>query len=156
MASLFTLPAGRRAKWVVALIWLAAIFASFATNLPAKFSDAEKNESTSFLPGDAESTKALEVSNDLQDGEKAAIVIVYRREGGLTAADKQRIAQDIEALNGLELRATSPLQQGGAVAPTAAARSCRRRSRATARPTRSSIPSTRCASASATRAAAWR
>ncbi len=107
MASLFTLPAGRRAKWVVALIWLAAIFASFATNLPAKFSDAEENESTSFLPGDAESTKALEVSNDLQDGEKAAIVIVYRREGGLTAADKQRIAQDIEALNGLELRATS-------------------------------------------------
>ena len=111
MASLFTLPAGRRAKWVVALIWLAAIFAAFATNLPGKFSDAEENESTSFLPGDAESTKALEISNDLQDGEKAAIVIVYRRAGGLTDADRQRIAQDSRQLNGLKLRATSPFSK---------------------------------------------
>ena len=60
-----------------------------------KFADAEKNESTSFLPGDAESTKALEaVTEELQGGEQAPIVIVYRREGGLTAADRKRGSAD--------------------------------------------------------------
>ena len=60
MSSLLTIFAGRRAKWVVAGVWLLAIVASFAANLPGKFTDAEKNESTSFLPGDAESTTALD------------------------------------------------------------------------------------------------
>jgi RND superfamily putative drug exporter len=108
VASLLTLPARRRAKWVVALVWLAAMFAAFGANLPAKFSDAEQNESTSFLPGDAESTKALQVTNDLQNGEKAAIVVVYRRASGLAAADHRRIARDIRALDARRLRATSP------------------------------------------------
>ena len=92
MASFLTVFAGRRAKWVVAAIWVLAIVGSFAANLPGKFTDAEKNESTSFLPGDAESTKALTATKRFQDGEELApLVIVYRREGGLTAADK---AQD--------------------------------------------------------------
>ncbi len=107
MSSLFALAAGRRTKWVVALVWLVAIFVSFAANLPAKFTDAEENESTSFLPGDAESTKALQITEALQGGEQAAIVIVYRRASGLTAADRRRIAGDVRELNALNLRATS-------------------------------------------------
>ncbi len=108
MASLLTVFAGRRAKWVVAAIWVLAIFASFAANLPGKFSDAEENESTSFLPGDAESTKALEATKRFQGGELAPLVIVYRRNGGLTAADQRRINGDVSALNELRLRSTSP------------------------------------------------
>ncbi len=99
---------GRAGKWVTAGVWLIAIFASVAFDLPGKFTDAEKNESTSFLPGDAESTRALARTEKLQDGEKAPMVVVYRREGGLTAADRQRIRGDLRELNGLELRATSP------------------------------------------------
>ena len=108
MAALLATPAGRRAKWVVAAVWLVALFASFATNLPGKFTDAEKNESTSFLPGDAESTKALEATERFQGGELAPMVIVYRREGGLTAADRRKIAADRAAINRLDLRATTP------------------------------------------------
>ena len=97
--SIFTIATGRRAKWVVFLIWLVAIFiASGPANLPGKFTDAEDNESTSFLPGDAESTKALEATEELQGGELAPAVIVYRRESGLTAADRQRIAEDARRL----------------------------------------------------------
>jgi len=91
--------AGRRAKVVVAAVWVLAIVGSFAANLPGKFTDAEKNESTSFLPGDAESTKALTATKRFQDGEVAPLVLVYRREGGLTAADRSRIAADRTALN---------------------------------------------------------
>ncbi len=97
--SLFTFPAGRRAKWVVFAIWFIAIFvAAGPANLPGKFSDAEDNESTSFLPGDAESTKALEATEALQAGELAPAVIVYRRESGLTAADGRTIAEGVRQL----------------------------------------------------------
>ncbi len=111
MSWLLALPGGRRTKWVIALAWLLAIFGSFAANLPGRFSDAERNESTSFLPGDAESTKALTISKALQGGEQAPTVIVYRRASGLTAADARRIAGDVRELNALKLRATSPFQR---------------------------------------------
>jgi putative drug exporter of the RND superfamily len=97
--SIFARPAGPRAKWVVFAIWLVAIFiAAGPANLPGKFTDAEDNESTSFLPGDAESTEALEAAEGLQGGELAPAVIVYRRESGLTAADRERIASDVRRL----------------------------------------------------------
>ncbi len=108
MGSLFAVVAGRRAKWVVALAWLLAVLGAGAANLPGKFADAEKNESTSFLPGDAESTKALEVITDLEDGELAPLVIVYHRDDGLTADDRRVIARDRKVLNKKKLRATSP------------------------------------------------
>ena len=94
--SIFARPAGPRAKWFVFAVWLVVIFiAAGPANLPGKFTDAENNESTSFLPGDAESTKALEAAEELQGGELAPAVIVYRREAGLTSADRQRIVEDI-------------------------------------------------------------
>ncbi|MGC1166802.1 MAG: MMPL family transporter [Solirubrobacterales bacterium] len=97
--SLFTFPAGRRAKWIVFAVWLVAIFvASGPANLPGKFEEAEDNESTSFLPGDAESTDALKATEALQDGELAPAVIVYRRAEGLTVADLEKIRTDVAAL----------------------------------------------------------
>jgi RND superfamily putative drug exporter len=97
--SIFAFAARRRAKWVVFAVWLVGIFiAAGPANLPGKFSDAENNESTSFLPGDAESTKALEATEDLQGGELAPAVIVYRRASGLTPADMRKIEQDVERL----------------------------------------------------------
>src|SRR3954462_281455 len=111
MSSLFAVPAGRLAKWLVALVWLVVVVAVIAGNLPGKFSDAEKNESTSFLPGDAESTKALAVTKQLEGGERAATVIVYRRDGGLTAADKAKIKSDTGRLNELDFPAASKFGQ---------------------------------------------
>ncbi|QEC48046.1 MMPL family transporter [Baekduia soli] len=99
MTRFLTLPAGRRAKWIVFAVWIVAIFAVSAAQLPSKFSAAEKNESTSFLPGSAESTKALAVTKRLQGGERAATVIVYQRREGLAAADRARIAADVRRLD---------------------------------------------------------
>jgi RND superfamily putative drug exporter len=93
--SLFTFAAGRRSKWVVFAIWFAAIFIAFGVNLPGKFEDAESNEATSYMPGDAESTHALDATESLQDGELAPAVIAYRRDAGLTAADRQTIVEDV-------------------------------------------------------------
>ena len=97
--SIFSLAAGPCAKWAVFLVWIVGIFiAAGPANLPGKFTDAEDNESTSFLPGDAESTKALAATEELQSGELAPAVIVYRRESGLTPADRQRIVEDVGRL----------------------------------------------------------
>ena len=104
MTRLLALPAGRRAKWVILAAWLLVLFGSSAANLPGKFSDNERNESTSFLPGDAESTKALEQSKQITGGENVAALIVYRRQGGLTAADQARIRADIARVDRLEAR----------------------------------------------------
>jgi RND superfamily putative drug exporter len=111
MSKLLTVASGRRAKWIVAAAWLGVIFVVIGANLPQKYADAEQNESTSFLPGDAESTKALEAVEDLQGGETAAAVVVYRREGGLTAADRRLMASDREEFNADVPRDTTPLSE---------------------------------------------
>jgi len=97
--SLFTFAAGRRAKWVVFGVWFLAIFiAAGPAELPSKFEDAESNEATSYLPGSAESTDALNATESLQNGEIAPAVIVFRRESGLTAADQRTIVEDVEKM----------------------------------------------------------
>ena len=97
-SSLFAAVAGPRAKWLVFGVWFVVIVGSFAAGMPEKYTDAQENESTSFLPGDAESTKALTAAEDLQGGELAPAVILYRRESGLTAADKAKIVDDVGRL----------------------------------------------------------
>ena len=97
--SIFAIAAGRRSKWVVFLIWVVGIFIAVGpAQLPTKFQDAENNESASYLPGDAESTKALTATEDLQGGELASAVIVYYRASGLTPADRARIQDDVGPL----------------------------------------------------------
>jgi RND superfamily putative drug exporter len=97
--SIYAIAAGPRAKWVVFLVWLVGIVIAVGpAQLPTKFTDAEDNESTSYLPGDAESTKALTATEDLQGGELAPAVIVYHRESGLTSADRAKIQQDVRRL----------------------------------------------------------
>jgi len=53
---------GRKSKWVVFAVWLLVIFSlgSFAT----KLNDAQKNDTTSWLPKSAESTKELKIEGD--------------------------------------------------------------------------------------------
>jgi RND superfamily putative drug exporter len=99
--SFFTFPAGRRAKWLVFAAWFVAIFiAAGPADLPGKFEEAENNESSSYLPGDAESTAALEATEELQNGEIASAVIVFRRESGLTPADFKAIEADVAEMAG--------------------------------------------------------
>ena len=94
--SFFTFPAGRRSKWVVFAVWFFAIFVAVGiADLPGKFEEAENNEATSYLPGDAESTAALSATEELQNGEIAPAVIVFRRESGLTPGDFKTIEETV-------------------------------------------------------------
>jgi putative drug exporter of the RND superfamily len=102
MAHLLSIAARPGIRRAVVLGWLLAILGAGAANLPGKFSEAERNESVSYLPGDAEATRALDATERLTEGELAGVLIAYRREGGLTRADQATIAQDLERLNALD------------------------------------------------------
>src|SRR3954453_7439101 len=97
MARLFTLPAGHIGKFVVLAV-VALVYLGFATQA-GKFEKAQKNETSSFLPGSAESVKALDAVKRYPGGELAPAVIVYERPSGLTAADRQRIESTVTRLN---------------------------------------------------------
>jgi RND superfamily putative drug exporter len=89
--------AGRRSKWVILVVWVVAIFALFP--LGSKLSDKTSDDTQSFLPSSAESTEVVrKLDNDFPGGETDQAVIVYQRKGGLTAADKQKIAADQQAI----------------------------------------------------------
>lgn len=94
---MLTLPAGRRSKYVV--LALALVFFIGLASQAGKFEGIQKNESSSFLPGDAESVKALEAIQQLPGGELAPAVVVFEREGGLTEADRQRVNETRTKLN---------------------------------------------------------
>lgn len=101
MSRFLTFGANRRVKWVIGAVWLIVIAGIVNFDVLKKYADAEDNEATSFLPGDAESTRALAAVKRLQGGEKAAAVVVYRREGGLNEGDEKRIEDDRVAFNAL-------------------------------------------------------
>ena len=81
---------GRRAKWLVLALWLVLLFltAPFAQ----KLTDAQDNDAASWLPGSAESTQVLHLSEDFRP-EQIPAIVVYAHEGGLTAADQALITK---------------------------------------------------------------
>ncbi len=84
-----TFPSTRWGKFVVFAVWVVVVAA--VSSSAAKFEDAQKNEATSFLPGDAESTKVLDVLDEFGQSDVAEAVVVFSRATGLTPADKQAV-----------------------------------------------------------------
>jgi len=86
---------GRRTKWVVLVFWLIAVAA--LGPLAGKLSGVEKNDSKSWLPGNAESTQVLDAQKAFVSPNTFDAVIVYDRPSGLTNADRAKIADDASA-----------------------------------------------------------
>ncbi|MGW1212013.1 MMPL family transporter [Streptomyces sp. NPDC002499] len=89
---------GHRSKWVIVALWLVVLVV--AAPLASKLTDAQDNDAASWLPGSAESTKVLNTSNGFRP-EQIPAVVVYAREGGLTAQDRDKIAQDADQIKKL-------------------------------------------------------
>ncbi|MCX4879457.1 MMPL family transporter [Streptomyces sp. NBC_00847] len=89
---------GHRSKWVIVALWLVVLVV--AAPLASKLTDAQDNDAASWLPGSAESTQVLNTSNEFRP-EQIPAVVVYAREGGLTAQDKDKIAQDADRIRKL-------------------------------------------------------
>ena len=95
MRALASFVTGRRTKWLVVAVWvvLAVVFAGPGS----KLADETNNQTQSFLPDSAESTKVLNLQEDrFPQHQTRDALIVYRHKGGLTDADKRKIARDAQ------------------------------------------------------------
>jgi RND superfamily putative drug exporter len=94
---------GRRTKWLVPVAWLVLVVAM--QPLGSKLSNVTDDRTQSALPKSAESTKVIKtLERDFPGGDTASGLIVYRRPGGLTVADRRTIVRDAaEAAKALPL-----------------------------------------------------
>jgi putative drug exporter of the RND superfamily len=99
MSALASFVTGRRTKWLVIVFWLVGVFA--LSPLGAKVADVTSDETASFLPAEAESTRVQELLKErFPGGETTVGLIVYKREGGLTPADRGKIRRDAARVQG--------------------------------------------------------
>ncbi len=97
LSALARLPAGRRAKWIVLAIWIAAAVA--LGPFQSQLQGSTTNSPSEFLPADAESTRVLEILEDeFPSGRQTPALIVYTNPSGLTDADRQVIESDLDQL----------------------------------------------------------
>jgi putative drug exporter of the RND superfamily len=107
---------GRRSKFAVIGIWV--LLAMLLAGPASKLQDATEDDFASFLPADAESTEVQELLKErFPGGETATGLIVYRREGGLTPADEQKIAADAQRVGAAIPLKGRPLVPFGERAP---------------------------------------
>jgi RND superfamily putative drug exporter len=94
LASIVT---GRRTKWFVLVGWILVVV--ITQPIGSKLSDVTTDDTESFLPASAESTEVVrKLDRDFPQGETDTAIVVYKRPGGLTAADKQKIATDAQRI----------------------------------------------------------
>jgi len=96
---IISLPAGRRAKWIVLAGWL--IVVAVAGPLAGKLGSAEQNDAKSWLPATAGSTRVLDLQSRVQPPNVYPAVVIYDRPSGITAADRAQAAADIDRFAGV-------------------------------------------------------
>ncbi|MGN9808984.1 MMPL family transporter [Micromonospora sp. BQ11] len=76
----------------VVLAWL--VLGGVAGPFAGRLSEVATNDNASFLPTDAEATRAQELSGGFVDRQTTPALVVYERTSGITDADRQRVAAD--------------------------------------------------------------
>jgi RND superfamily putative drug exporter len=89
------IPAGSWTKWIVVGFWAVVLVVAFP--LSSKINSAEKNDSSAWLPANAESTKVLNLQAQFQSPNIFPAVVVYQRASGLTAADRAKADADVRS-----------------------------------------------------------
>ena len=107
---------GRVTKWVVLVVWLVVFVAGGA--LAGKLNGVLDNQASSWLPGSAESTKALAKTAPFQNANDISTALVYQKSSGLTSTDLAsigRLADQVGQFQG-SVPITGPT--GGSIAPS--------------------------------------
>ncbi|POX51997.1 hypothetical protein C3489_18780 [Streptomyces sp. Ru71] len=95
LRTLAALPSGRVAKWVVLALWVALLIP--ALTLAGKLTDVQKNDSSAWLPADAESTQVVERSEKFLRSDTMPAIVIYDRPTGVTSQDMAKARADAEA-----------------------------------------------------------
>jgi RND superfamily putative drug exporter len=100
----------RVTKWVVLVAWV--VILGISGGFAQKLTNVQDNEASSWLPGSAESTKALDELKPFQDPNDIPTVVIYHRAGGLSAGDLRTLSthvRKIQSMNGVAGKVTAPV-----------------------------------------------
>ena len=106
---------GPRGRWVAIAVWLAIGVAGLFAH--ARIGEVTAAGQSSFLPSNAESTRAIDALEGRGGGdgggggfgEEVPVVIVFERDGGLSEADLSAIGRIGDGLNGLAITGATPI-----------------------------------------------
>lgn len=84
--------------WLVLGLWIAVL--AIASPFASKLADVQRDRAIDYLPASADSTQVARIQDRLPGGEATEMVVVYHRDGGLTAADKATAADQIDRIAG--------------------------------------------------------
>ena len=101
---------GRGTKWVVLIFWVAVLVVG--SGYAMKLTNVQDNQTSSWLPSSAESTRAIDKLSAFQDPNAIPTVVVYEKKSGLTAADLaagKRQAAAMQKLHGVQGKVIGPI-----------------------------------------------
>ncbi|POX47487.1 hypothetical protein C3489_29640 [Streptomyces sp. Ru71] len=100
---------GRRRRavpWVMLALWVGIL--AIASPFASKLADVQHDRVTDYLPASADSTQAAELQDELPGGQTTQLVLVYHRDGGLTAADRRAADEQVAAIEGAHTLTATP------------------------------------------------
>jgi len=107
-ASVAAAVTGPRGRWLTVAVWIVLGIAGFAAR--TQIGEVTAAGQNSYLPAHAESTRALDaLQRNFKGGEDVPVLVVFSREGGLTARDLDAIGRLGEGLEGLGLSGATPV-----------------------------------------------
>jgi RND superfamily putative drug exporter len=99
---------GPRGRWLTVAVWIALGIAGFVGR--TQINDVTAAGQSSYLPAHAESTQVVDLmQRDFKGGNDVPVLIVFERNGGLTAADLNTIGKLGEGLERLGLSGATPV-----------------------------------------------
>ncbi|AQU68802.1 MMPL family transporter [Streptomyces niveus] len=95
----------RLLPWAVVGLWVVVI--AVAAMFAGKLSDVSRDEAVDYLPASADSTHVEKVRQELPGGETTDLIVVYHRDGGLTADDRTTAEEQLARV-ATEQKLTAP------------------------------------------------
>jgi putative drug exporter of the RND superfamily len=86
------LPTGRRSKFLVIAAWFVVLVAVGRNSVD--LTKIQKSDPADYIPSNAEAAKARDQAVRFVSGRLTPAAVIYRRDGGLTAADRAKVASD--------------------------------------------------------------
>ncbi|MFD5557055.1 MMPL family transporter [Streptomyces sp. NPDC127068] len=86
----------RAVPWAVLGLWIAVI--ALALPFAGKLTDVQRDRAVDYLPANADSTQVAKIQDRLPGGESTELVLVYHRDGGLTAADRATADRQLDEI----------------------------------------------------------
>ena len=108
---------GRVTKWIVLAAWLIVVIA--AGSVASKLTDVQDNQASSWLPGSAESTKALDKLEPFQNQNDIPTVLVYDKPTGLSQADITALKHQLDQVQQLDGAVPAKTPDGKPTQPSA-------------------------------------